>query len=448
MNNQLKDNKIELLNLYISYITKINKYKMSDIICLDEDYNLNVQESEIQIIDDIIVIDDTDMEEIIKLRSGLVNNGNQCFINASLQCLAVSPFIHDFIEKYDKIDNEIIAVISKYNLNKIKAYNLDETLIELFKNPEVTTDEKNLLTYISNRCSDFYIYISFKKVIQLLQDKVKSVLNHGFFLTVIKELSETGGFAHLFSGEQNDPHEFMVYLLDRIHAARSSNVTIDLPKTSDSNNFHVKLYIEHLKKRYEKDFSMFVKNFYYYMLNCIECDKCKNITNEVSPNDIMCLNLPNDWRTKAKLSLEDCLDDYFKVEGIDYRCEKCNNKTDNRQDRKLLTRPKTLIIKLKRYAQLGNMIVKINKMISYPPRINLAKYLCNADDKAYELYGIINHVGMMNGGHYYSFIRDYNRSSYKFSKDWMVCNDTQVNLISNDEALGSQNAYILFYHTC
>ena len=79
--------------------------------------------------------------------------------------------------------------------------------------------------------------------------------------------------------------------------------------------------------------------------------------------------------------------------------------------------------------------------------MQLSKYLCNGDASAYELYGVINHAGVMNGGHYYSYIRDYNTSNGKFDKNWMVCNDTQVNSISENEALNSKNAYILFYHT-
>ena len=222
---------------------------------------------------------------------------------------------------------------------------------------------------------------------------------------------------------------------------------MDLPLITDPSQLHLKMYVEHYKKRYENDFSMFVKTFYYYMLNCIECAQCKNITYEVSPNDIMCVNLPHNWKETPDINLEDCLDEFFKVESIDYRCEKCNNNMNNRQDRKLLTRPKTLIIKIKRYAQIGNMIAKINKMIKYPSTINISKYLCNASDQSYQLYGVINHIGYMNSGHYYSFIREYNAETSQFNKEWIACNDTQVNLISPEEALFSKNAYILFYQS-
>ena len=35
---------------------------------------------------------------------GIYNNGNDCYINATLQCLSVSPFIIDFINQYKTND--------------------------------------------------------------------------------------------------------------------------------------------------------------------------------------------------------------------------------------------------------------------------------------------------------------------------------------------------------
>jgi ubiquitin C-terminal hydrolase len=411
----------------------------------------DVQKEEIHIDEDIIItgIKKPKMEN--KLRSGIVNNGNQCFINATMQCLAVSPFIHAFIEKYKQEDKQLVEIISKFNLGNLKAWKIADAIKDILNSSNTTNPiteiEKRLLLYLSKNCEDFYIYICFKEIIISLQEKNKSIINNTKFLLVLKEITDKTGFSHLFNGEQNDPHEFMVYILDRVHAAKSSKVNIDLPTNYNKGNIYLRLYLEHFKKRYENDFSMFVRNFYYYMVNCIECNSCKNITYQVNPNDIMCINLPYEWRNMAEITLDDCLNEYFRVESIDYRCEKCNNLFDNRQDKKLLTRPKTLIIKLKRYTQLGNSLVKVNKFIKYPAILNMSKNICNSDDQPYELYGVINHVGFMDGGHYYSFIRDYSVANEDFNREWMVCNDTQVNRIDNEEALNSKNAYILFYHT-
>ena len=139
----------------------------------------------------------------------------------------------------------------------------------------------------------------------------------------------------------------------------------------------------------------------------------------------------------------------FKVESIQYKCEKCNNYEDNIMEKKILTKSKTLVLKIKRYYTLGNRIVKNNKNIKYPSILTMNPYIIGGIEDTglnYELYGIINHVGGLNSGHYYSFIKKYNESNNKFYKQWYCCNDSQVTEISNEEALTSENAYILFYN--
>jgi ubiquitin C-terminal hydrolase len=81
--------------------------------------------------------------------------------------------------------------------------------------------------------------------------------------------------------------------------------------------------------------------------------------------------------------------------------------------------------------------------------LKLTKYLCSGEDSAYELYGVINHIGLMDGGHYYSFIRDYAlaNGNGRFSQGWMQCNDARVSHLSDKDAINSKNAYMLFYHS-
>jgi len=380
-------------------------------------------------------------------RCGLRNNGNDCFINSTLQCLAVSPFIRNFINRYSAEDTKLIEIINKFSLGKFKADDIQVECARLLKTKnDLGKDELKILTHLTKHTSDIFIYISFKEIIRNLNEKKAQIISNSMFLSVIRELSEDTGFEHLFNGEQNDPHEFIVYLLDRLHNSKSSSVSIDLPENIAHLDEYYKLYLTHFKARYENDYSYFVKNLYFYILNCIECSKCKNKTYDVCPNDILCVSIPQ-ISLVSDITLDDCLNEMFKVDAIGYKCEQCGNREDNRMEKKILSKPKTLIIKIKRYASstIGNRLVKVNKMIHYPEELDIQNHLCSDKINNYELYGIINHTGSLNGGHYFSYVKSIN-SKGEFTDQWVSCNDSSVRNISKEDAMTSNNAYMLYYN--
>ena len=56
----------------------------------------------------------------------------------------------------------------------------------------------------------------------------------------------------------------------------------------------------------------------------------------------------------------------------------------------------------------------------------------------YDLYGIVNHMGGVSGGHYTSLVKNANNKWYHF-------NDTNVNEVTNLQELITPKAYCLFY---
>lgn len=378
--------------------------------------------------------------------NGIRNTGNQCFINATLQCFASSPFILEFISRYKIKDDNIINFINKFNLGQFKAQDIklecSKILLEQYDN--LSVDEINILKQLIKHSFDIFIYISFKEMIKKINSNGNKIINNKAFLSIVDELSTGTGFEHLFSGEQNDPHEFMAYLLDKLHDAKSTSVTIEIPANIDELDIYSSLRLKDFKSRYENDYSYFVKNLYYYILNCIQCSKCKHKTHSIYPNNIICLSIPS----IPVVTLYDCLSDMFKIDNIDYKCEKCDNTEDNLKEQKLLSEPKTLIFKLIRYTNIpnSNRFVKINKMIQYPKVLDMQNYFCGNDTlNKYKLYAIINHTGTMNSGHYYSYIKTLQDDNKTFNDQWICCNDEHVTFISEEEVMNSQNAYILFY---
>ena len=382
------------------------------------------------------------------MRSGLRNNSNECFINSALQCLAISPVIKDFIANYAREDEKLIEVICKFKLGKFKADEINIECERILKEHSdiIDASEKHILSKLAKNSSDIFIYISFKQMIINMNTNLGTVLNNARFLSIIKEITEGSGFEHLFSsGDQQDPHELLVYLFDKLHSAKSTKVNIDIPGNVNDMNEILQTYVKDFKARYENDYSYFVKNFYYYIVNCVECKKCTNKTLNMCPSDIITVSVPNEL-LGGGITIYDSLNNMFKIENIQYKCEKCGNEAENRIEKKILTKSNTLIIKIKRYELVGKMLKKINKFIQYPLILDIKNYYCGeGSNTKYELYGLINHSGIgIDGGHYYSFIRNTEEDG-KFTDNWQCCNDERVSSISQEEALSSSNAYILFY---
>jgi ubiquitin C-terminal hydrolase len=234
---------------------------------------------------------------------------------------------------------------------------------------------------LSKHSYDIFIYISFKEIIRKINDKDSKTkyVNNRAFMSITNELSRGSAFEHLFSGEQNDPHELLAYLLDKLHNAKSSIVPIDIPDNIDNLDIYYRLYLTQFKARYENDYSYFVKNLYYYILNCIKCSKCDHKSYNLTPNDILCVAIPDikdiqnaqlqtsDDKKTNIITIYDCLNEMFKIDNITYKCENCSNCEGNLMEKKILSKPKTLIIKLKRYtnSQFGNRMVKINKRTTH-----------------------------------------------------------------------------------
>ena len=375
-------------------------------------------------------------------RRGIINRGNYCFLNATLQCLSVSPFILDFIDNYINNDAKIINIINKYELGKFNSNEINLECERILKEDTPAKEDIDTLEYITKNSNLFYIYISFKEIIKNLNNGAADPVDNSLFISINKEMSDYYGFDYLFNGEQNDPHELMAYLLDKIHDAKKTITRITEPQNIDTLDTYTKLYYLNYKKRYENDYSLFVKNFYYYILNCVQCNQCKNITHDASPSDILCVSIPEHSK---EVNIYDCLNDMFKIENIQYKCEKCNNNENNLIQKKIMVTPKTLVIKIKRYYSNGKKLVKNNSFVKYPLILDMMPYIISDSSQKYELYGIINHTGVLDFGHYYSYVRKYNRKDKKFSNQWYCCNDSNVSEITNDEVFNSQNAYILFY---
>lgn len=125
-----------------------------------------------------------------------------------------------------------------------------------------------------------------------------------------------------------------------------------------------------------------------------------------------------------------------------WKCPRCNAYRDAKKKIDIWKLPHYLIIHLKRFKYQGIWRDKINTYVDFPIEdLKLGSFIPSnsGDPLNYQLFGISNHIGNMDGGHYTAFCRhlDNNR--------WYKYDDQDVREIQDKSTLKSSSSYILFY---
>ena len=196
-----------------------------------------------------------------------------------------------------------------------------------------------------------------------------------------------------------------------------------------------------LNPLYQEYFSI-PKNCYLIVEWCRRV-KSRQIKDE---NISLCLNHSSMNEKKENninksISIYDCLNLFTQKEEIDnVFCENCQKNQTFAKILRIERIPQYLVITLKRFKYTLMYKTKMNCPIKFPTnKLNLEPYLTKINnsekDKIYDLYAVVNHIGNLTGGHYYSIIEQNNK--------WIKYNDSEVNDFSR--TFDTQEAYILIY---
>ena len=240
---------------------------------------------------------------------------------------------------------------------------------------------------------------------------------------------------------QHDTQEFCRSLLDDI--SKETNRVKNIPQYKEfntSNKSKKVLDIEFDKFFREREDSIIVDIFYSQLATTYTCQKC----NFTSFSFEKFLDLPLQFPQKAPIGrpidLNDMLNDHFKDEQIDWesKCEGCQCKTSHTKHTRISSLPKVLIISFQRYNIITNR--KINASVKYGESIDLKDYIDNDlietyDETRYRLFGVSNHAGTMDFGHYYANV--------KVNDKWYQFNDEMVTECKM--GFEATSAYCLFY---
>lgn len=413
--------------------------------------------------------------------SGILNQGNSCYMNSAIQALAhIYPLIKYFFEDKDKIINTI-----KQNARKIFKDNpkfkvgsineIDSVLKTKIADPEyspsmLTHEEAyvivnstitfQMIRLVENIWKNNYNIIptSFRKIFTEVRNK--------FFLgyeqhdaeeayscimqQMQEELSITGNIRFRtnknvtnFLAFKNDITDKLKNVTDADEKKSLIESYIRKKREMPVENLIVESFRE-MKKYYDSCFSRITEIFSGFIHSSTYCPdtSCGYSSNKFDA--FLHLSLPIPLSKIAPITIYDCFKEYCKDEILDdnnlWSCDGCNKKVKAVKKLRIWKNPMVLVIQLKRFGISHH--TKDNRMIEYPiTDLNIGPYISvfsDIDCYLYSLQCIINHRGGVSHGHYYTYCRDEDTDK------WFNFNDDIVREISSTMVVNS-NAYLLVY---
>lgn len=266
---------------------------------------------------------------------------------------------------------------------------------------------------------------------------------------------------------QNDSHECMMFMLDAVHKAVSTNIqsrpdvvhalrykptvlTTGSTSASDLRKLLERASVSSWYGHFGKEYNpVMTSMFHGQFMSIITSRHTDERSFKFEPFSSISLAVPEQGPTnggpdgKGLISVKDCLDKFFESEIMtgDSKWESPTaGKVDAVRGVRMWRLPEVMILSLKRFTMTGG---KVRTRIAYPVEgLDLASYCAGTaldeQDSVYDLVGVVIHVGMLFGGHYITVVRNPGGR-------WIVLNDIHARTIMPEQVENNPDAYTLVY---
>lgn len=249
------------------------------------------------------------------------------------------------------------------------------------------------------------------------------------FLVIWKVVPRFRGY------QQQDAHEFLRYMLDRLHTELQQLLP---PERAEAGFVRAPA-------------SIVTAVFGGTLQSEVRCLACGTESKKFDPFLDLSLELPETGRHESPVALTDCLASFVQVEELAdterYFCSSCKCKQKSTKQFWIRRLPNVLCLHLKRFRWHNYFRTKVDTNISFPlSALDMSRFvLANVPDTRrsgrggflYDLAAVIVHHGSGAGsGHYTAFAINEDQ--------WFHFNDQTVRA-TDASAVASCKPYILFY---
>ncbi|XP_041713556.2 ubiquitin carboxyl-terminal hydrolase 8 isoform X2 [Coregonus clupeaformis] len=330
--------------------------------------------------------------------TGLRNLGNTCYMNSILQCLCNTPAMVDYFNK-------------NYYQEDI--------------------NRANILGHRGEVAEEFGVIMK-----ALWSGLYKFISPRDFKITIGKINESFSGF------EQQDSQELLLFLMDGLHedlnkADNRKRYTEEDNDDLDDQRAADQAWSKHKMLNESVIVALFQGQF-KSTVQCLTCHK-KSRTFET----FMYLTLP--LASTNKCSLQDCLKLFSKEEKLTDNnkvfCRHCKALRDSIKKLEIWKVPPIILVHLKRFSFEGRWKQKLQTTVDFPlENLDVSQYVIGprASLKRYNLFGVSNHYGGLDGGHYTAYCKN------AVKQRWYKFDDHEVSEISTS-TVKSSAAYIFFY---
>ncbi|CAK1542254.1 unnamed protein product [Leptosia nina] len=337
---------------------------------------------------------------------GLKNLGNTCFMNAVLQSL-------NNIQEFSCYFSQLPSLEVKSNGRKVY----------------------HSRSYTRQEMHDVVMAEELRKVLINLKTggcgSKGAISPECLFLVIWKVVPRFRGY------QQQDAHEFLRYMLDRLH----TELLQLLPPDKAEGGFVPRV----------PSTSIVTAVFGGTLQSEVRCLACGTESKKFDPFLDLSLELPEIGRHEGPVSLTDCLESFVQVEELAdterYFCSSCKCKQKSTKQFWIRRLPNVLCLHLKRFRWSNYFRTKVDTNISFPlSSLDMSRFvLANVPDTRrsgrgnylYDLAAVIVHHGSGAGsGHYTAFAINEDQ--------WFHFNDQTVRPV-DISAVATCKPYIMFY---